>query len=82
MEGNTTLSTKYEVLDVRELTYADNSSGIVLICKEHQGVKRRRVVVWDEDKIFNDAGMLVPGDFIIVHEIVYGSTRTIKEIEY
>lgn len=82
MEEKTTESTRYHVLDVRELTYADNSQGIVLICKEHNRVNRRRIVVWDDnDKIFDDAKMLVPGDFIIVHERIYGHTRTIEEIE-
>ena len=76
------IATRYNVLDVRELVYADNSSGIVLICKEYDNAKRRRIVVWDDNnKIFDEAKILAPGDIILVHDKVYGSTRTIEEIE-
>lgn len=80
-ETHTTI-TKYDVLDVRELVYSDNSQAIVLVCKEHNKVNRRRIVIFDEDKTFDDAKMLVPGDFIVVHDNVNFGNIKVVEIEY
>jgi hypothetical protein len=82
MAENHTTTSKYNVLDVRELVYADNSQSVVLICKEYGSVNRRRIVIFDDDKVFEDAKMLVPGDFIVVHDNVNFGTRNVTEIEY
>ena len=82
MEEKTIKATRYNVLDVRELAFADNSQCIILICKEWEHVRRRRIVVWDDnEKAFDDAKMLVPGDIVLVHESICGFTSTIEEIE-
>ena len=87
MEENNTTTTRYNVLDVREMichrsnNYHDHV--IVLICKEYNSVNRRRITIWDENEsVFNDAKMLAPGDIIVVHERIYGAVHTIEEIEY
>ena len=85
-EDNIT-STRYNVLDVRELVYSNNQNyqdhAIVLICKEWNKAGRRRITVWDDDvKIFDVAKMLAPGDIILVHDRIANSVNTIVEIEY
>ena len=87
MEENNTITTRYNVLDVREIIYHRSNNYhdhvIVLICKEWNGVNRRRIVVYDENEsVFDDAKMLAPGDVIVVHERIYGAVHEIEEIEY
>ena len=82
MAENHTTVTNYDVLDVRELVYTNNAQAIILICKVHNDVKRRRITIWDDDDIWNDAKVLAPGDFIVVHERVNDGVHRIVEIEY
>jgi hypothetical protein len=82
MAENPTTTTRYDVLDVRELVYADNSQSIVLICKEHHAVNRRRIVIFDEDQVFKDAKLLVPGDFIVIRDCINFGVNQVVEIEY
>jgi hypothetical protein len=83
MKEKTTTSTRYNVLDVREL-YISGERLVILICKEWNGYKRRRIEVgpWHSQKLREDAMMLAPGDVILVHDSSCGLVHTIEEIEY
>lgn len=82
MEENTIQSTRYNVLDVREI-FENGHRTIILICKEYGKAKRRRIEVgpWKKS-VYDDARMLAPGDIILVHDSICGYVHTVEEIEY
>ena len=66
------ISTRYKVLDIRE-EIGNNQKPIVLICQEHKDDyrigRRRRIEVYSfDEKAYEDAKLIVPGDIILVHE--------------
>jgi hypothetical protein len=72
--------TRYSVLDVREYDTCDGHV-LVIICKEHDAPRRRRIELRPSHKVYTDAQMVVPGDYIVVHDTYRGVRSAITEIE-